>query len=715
MAEETWNSVAGDAQVGSLVQAGHIEVVHVHEPSGRPPRAPCQLPPEIQHFENREGEQARAFQATEDWFGGGSDPARPLIISISGLTGVGKTTLGFRLARRLQESCPDGVLYADLDEGRREGTTDIADVLRQMLRALGVPQDEVERPLSARHRHYLDETRHRRLVVVLDNVRRFEGEAELLMPASAGSAVVLVGPRTPADLDPGVAVELPLRPLTEEHAVQLLLRVAGDPEPAADREAAAELARLCAGLPAALRVAGRWVRRHRRRGWARLLADLTIELQENGVPETEPVWNATYHDLGAPARTLYRLLAAEPGPVIGPQAAVALLGAGAEVAEEALEELEDAGLLDLVPDLDDDHDPDDDPAVRLRMHALVRAHALRRAASDAAGGETAGGRQRNIRWHLRQAQRADELGAGKRMTLAARVSALPGTPDVDFRGKSAALRWLHTERRVLHACVRVAYEAGLDAESWALCEPLWTHQLDHPGSADDIDSFSIGRDAALRAEDLPAAIRMRCQLARPLWESERFAEAGRELDAAVSAAALLGSGHRDRKLYASALEFRGRLQAEQGAWAAAVPDYEHSLRLHQQIENPYGEMLLTYLLGQASAGLDELDRAAEDLGRAHAMARELERERMTARTGFALGRVLLRLGRPAEAHRLYEAALDGARRRRSTSEQVRVLEALAELYGAEGDPDAAEQCLAAARALRSRPQVLSDESGSDRP
>ncbi|SHL76962.1 tetratricopeptide repeat protein [Streptomyces yunnanensis] len=698
MAEETWNSVAGDAQVGSLVQAGHIGAVHLHgPPSGTQRRTPCQLPLEIRHFEDRDGEQARVLRATEDWLGGGPDPARPLIISISGLTGVGKTTLGFRITRPLLESCPDGVLHADLDEGRRDGAADIADVLGQMLRALGVPQDEVERSLTARRRQYLDETRHRRLVVVLDNVRRFEGEAELLMPASAGSAVVLVGPRTPPDFDPGVAVELPLSPLTEDHAVRLLLRIAGDQTPAADPEAVAELARLCAGLPAALRVAGHWVRRHRRRGWARLLAGLTIELQRNGVPETEPVWNATYHDLGGPARTLYRLLAAEPGPAISPQAAVALLGTGEDAAEEALEELEDAGLLDLVPDLDDDR------AVRLRMHALVRDHARRRAATDAADGEAAGGWQRNIRWHLRQAQRADELWAGKRMTLAARVSALPGAPDVDFQGKTAALRWLHSERRVLHACVRVAHDAGLHAESWALCEPLWTHQLDHPGSADDIDSFTLGRDAALRAGDLPAAIRMRCQLARPLWESERFVEAGRELDAAVSAAALLGSGHQDRKLFASALEFRGRLQAEQGKWSAAVPDYRHSLRLHQQIENPYGEMLLTYLLGQASAGLDELDRSAQELGIAHTMARELKRERMTARTGFALGRVLLRLGRAAEARQLYEAALDAARERRSLSEQVRVLEALGGLYREEGDEGTAERYLAAAHALRSRP------------
>ncbi|MFK0295517.1 AAA family ATPase [Streptomyces sp. NPDC090442] len=704
MAEETWNSVGGGAEVQHLVQAGHIGAVHMHAAgTPAPRRTPCQLPPEIGHFENREEEQSAALEAAGAWLDAQSAD-RPLIIALTGLSGVGKTELAFRLARRLHARCPDGVLYADLDADRRAGAVDTHEALGQLLRTLGVERDWVERSFAARRGQYWDETRHRRLVVVLDNVRGFEAEAALLLPSSPGSVVILAGHHRLDDLEPGTAVELPLRPLADEHAVRLLLHTVDDPALTARPQTAAALAEGCGGLPAALRVAGRWVRRNRRRGWTRLTTELAAELREKGVPDIEHVWDTAYGDLTPQARAAYRLFAALPGVALAPEAATALLGTGSDAAADALAELERAGLLDAGPDPDavDAHPDGDAPAERLRMHDLVRGHARRRAAADGAPDEADDGRRRLLRWLLRQAQRADHLATGGRLTLAPPTAALPDAPDLDFPDKPAALHWLHAERRVLHAGVHLASAAGLHAESWALCEPLWTHLLDHPGSADHIDSFHAGRDAAQRAEDLRATIRMRCQLARPLWESERYEEAGRELDAAVSGAALLGTDAQDRKLYASALEFRGRLQAEQGHWAAAVPDYQRSARLHAEIPNPYGVLLLGYLLGQAWEGLGELDRAEAELTRAHEMAGEQRRERMTARTGFALGRVLRRRGRPEPARALYEAALDGARRRRSTTDEVRVLDALAELVAETGDDAAATAYREAARAVRER-------------
>ena len=152
-------------------------------------------------------------------------------------------------------------------------------------------------------------------------------------------------------------------------------------------------------------------------------------------------------------------------------------------------------------------------------------------------------------------------------------------------------------------------------------------------------AFRTGRDAAQRAGHLAALVRMRCQLARPLWEQERYEEAETEVGLAVGGARLLGGApaHDEQKLWASALEFRGRVRSEQGDWASAVPDFEESRQIHTRIQNAYGVLLQTHLLGQAAAALGEQDRAATLLARAHAMAQEQERERMTARTGFELG------------------------------------------------------------------------------
>ncbi|MEV0227044.1 tetratricopeptide repeat protein [Streptomyces sp. NPDC050704] len=738
------NQVGGQARIGNVVQSGHIEHFHLHGAEVPPPR---QLRPEIRNFVDRDTEQARVFRAAGEWQG----EDRPLVVSLSGLSGVGKTTLAFRLARRLVDEwgADSGVLYVDLEPLRRDGGVEVAAALGELLSALGVREEWLGRTYEARSAQYWDRTRDKRFVVLVDNVR-FGSEAEALLPASEGSVAVVVSHGPLYDLGGDDAVEIPLSPLPDEDAVRLLTGIVGDTGLVDEPAATGELVRLCGGLPAALQVAGRWVRRHRRHRPERLLAGFAEELRERGIPVVEAVWDAAYEDLAEPARRLYRLFPAGPAPDLPLAAITALLGEGPDAAEDALQELENAGLVE-----GEEGEGENAGEGRLRMHDLVRVHAARRAEGEGSGEgfgshggggsggfgpgdgetadagphgtgtgtgigagagagdgdpvnpgpdpglrETADARRRITRWYLRQAQRADRLAAGPRMTFGAEAHPVLGAPDVEFGGKAHALRWLAAERHALCACVRIAYEDGADADAWALCEPLWTHHLDHPHHPDVVEAFRTGLAAARRAEHLAAAVRMRCQLARPLWERGDYAEAARELDAAVSGARLLPDS--ERKLRASALEFRGKLRAVQEEWEAAVPDFEASLRIHQELPNPYGVLLLTHLLGQCAAGLGQLDSARELLTRAHQDAREQRRERMTARTGFELGRVLQRLERVDEARALYEAALASARERESTFDEARVHDALGDLAERTGDTTAARTHREAAAEIRRR-------------
>ncbi|PAZ17262.1 hypothetical protein CLM62_03125 [Streptomyces sp. SA15] len=293
---------------------------------------------------------------------------------------------------------------------------------------------------------------------------------------------------------------------------------------------------------------------------------------------------------------------------------------------------------------------------------------------------------------------------------------MPGTLDVLFErpgdaphvGKRRAHRWLESERHALFACVRIAHAVGVEGEwgtdeAWALCEPLWTHFLDHPHYADHIDAFRTGVAAAQRAGDVRAVIRMRCQLARPLWEQGDFEASDRELSHALRAVeAALGKSKDERKLAASAREFRGMLRAAQGDWASAAADFEASRAEHAGIGNAYGVTLQTYRLGEALAHLGELERAAELLARARVEFEEGGRIRLTARAEYALGGVLARLGRADEARELYLTALAGSRGRGGSRDEARVLEALAELAAGESRAAEAEEHRAAARAVRER-------------
>ncbi|MCT7353052.1 hypothetical protein N4P33_12830 [Streptomyces sp. 15-116A] len=645
---------------------------------------PYQVPPETAHFVDREEEQARAFRAVAGWDG----QSRPLCLALSGLGGTGKTELAFRIVRAVRDRYPDGVLYVDLDELRRDGAVEVSDALGDLLRSLDVSPEWLGHTFKARCRQYWERTDGKRLVVVVDNAR-YGSEVVPLLPASGAGLVVVTSHGPLYDLESGAVTELELAPLDDPHARELLRRLVDDPRLDAEPEAAAGLIGLCSGLPAALHVAGRWIRRHRRRPLARLLTDLTAELNDKGLPMVERVWDAAYRTLGPHAALLYRLLSAAPGASLTPDAATALLGRGHDAADDALEELENAGLLDT-------------RSARVRLPDLLRAHAARCAARHGDEAEAAEGARRIVRWYLRQAQRADAVAAGTRLTLAPPVPPLPGTSDVPFATPAGALGWLEDERHALFACVRTAHALGLDTEAWSLCEPLWTHYLDHPHPADVTDAFRTAVHAAQRTEDTRALIRMRCQLARPLWEQARFDEARHEMTQARTAAASLGHSPGERKLAASVREFTGSLHAAQGDWARAATEFEASLRVHREIGNTYGAMLQTYRLGQAVAEVGDLQRAAELLESAHAQARELGRARMTARTGFALGTALHRLGRHDAARDLYEAALTGARDRAAEHEEARVLTALATLADDTGHQEEAHRHRTAAQAIRER-------------
>ncbi|MFJ2862475.1 tetratricopeptide repeat protein [Kitasatospora sp. NPDC087314] len=682
MAKENTNRVDGQVHAGAIVQAHTIGQLHVHPAA--PPAVPWQLPPGLGHFADRTGEQAQVLAAAAD----GAETGGPLLVALSGMGGIGKTALGFQLARELRGRgrCPDGILHLDLDDLRREGAVEVADALGKLAHDLA-PAVPLPPGYADRRRHYWAATQDKHLVLVLDNARS-GAEVLPLLPASASAVVIVTSHGRLHDLDGTRSVELPLGPLTGEDATGLLHATVADPRLAADPDATAELARRCAGLPAALQVAGRWVRKHRHRELRRLIDELTAELHREGVPMVEAVWDAAYASLTPGAARLYRLLPHHPGPVITVQAAAALLGTGPAPAEDALDELEQAGLLHPRPD-------------GLHQHDLLRGHALRRATGDPE--DTAAVRRRLVRWYRRQAARADLLAAGPRLTVArpaAEEPALAEVPDIPLADPHQAMHWLEGEHLALYGCVRIAHEDGLDADAVALCEPLWTHFLDHQHYADAIDAFGRGAASADRADDPLAVVRMRCQLARPLWEQRRYQEAAEHLRIAVARARLLGDTPDERKLRASAVEFRGKLASVQGDWAAAVPDFEAAREEHLAIDNPYGVMLQTYLLGRAAVALGQPDRAIALLTEAHTTATALRRDRMSARTAYELATALRGAGRHAEAAPLYRHALTSARARRSTTDQLRVLDTLTTFHEELGDPDTAEACRTEATRLR---------------
>ena len=170
----------------------------------------------------------------------------------------------------------------------------------------------------------------------------------------------------------------------------------------------------------------------------------------------------------------------------------------------------------------------------------------------------------------------------------------------------------------------------------------------------------------------------------------------------MSALELLGDSERDRKLAASAVEFRGMLKGARGEWNAALADFAGSRDMHRAIPNPYGVLLQTYRMGEASAKAGDLETAHRLLSEAHTGFVAKKRERLIGRSAFALASVLYRLGRTDEARELYQQSLGQADKRRSGFDLARVHDALAELDTAEGHLVEAEEHRRAAQTLRRR-------------
>ncbi|MGW0736104.1 hypothetical protein [Streptomyces sp. NPDC002851] len=656
-----------------------------------------QVPPSPLHFVNRNSEQAVVLDAVDAWRG----HERPLCVAAHGLGGMGRTELAFRLVHAVAGRYPDGVLCVDLDELRRGGVVDDHDVLGELLRMLDVGPEWRELSRGRRARHYWSLTHGKRLILIVDNART-GAEVLPLLPASGDSLVIVTSAGPLYELERGAVVELPLPPLEDEHARELLGRLVDrhDPRLTAEPDKVERLLQLCAGIPAVLQVAARWLRRHHRRSLERLLAELTDNVTEKGIPVVEELWDTTCRELGPEAALLYRLLPAHPGTSLTPQAATALLGRGRDAADAAIEELEDAGLL---------FERDG----RLRLHEPVRAHARRwtekAGAMDGAEDERGAAKLRLIRWYLRQAQRADLLAAGRRLSRAPEVRERPGAPDVGFADKQAALRWLDSERHALFACVADAYARGLNTECWALCDPLWTYQLDHPHPVDILEAFRTGLAAARRASDLGATVRLLTKVAYVLWKQQDFEAADACLTQAESGARSLGEGTDDRKLQGSVLEFRGMWHSARGEWRTAARYFEASRQVHREIGNAYGVLLQNYRWGEALAELGEARSALVLLEEAHTMARDDNRTRLGGRTAFALGGVLRTLGRGDEARAYYDVALDGARSRDAGRDEERILLALARLAEDHGDADAARRHRQDARELRERNGGLLDQ------
>ncbi|MEV7868718.1 tetratricopeptide repeat protein [Streptomyces sp. NPDC088124] len=658
---ESHNELSGTVH-GPAIQAG---VVHgdIHINSGRSSadRTPWQLPPLVRVID-----RSTELTALERHRARAAGEGRSALAAMSGLGGVGKTTLALRWLHTLRLQFPGGQLHADLGAQSPDGPAHPGEILARFLRALGVPPQQIPAPLAERASLYRSLTANQRLVVLLDDAAT-AAQVRPLLPAGGNVTAVTSRRRlTGLTVDGGYPVHL--EPLAPEAAVELLSDTLSDRRVTEQPEDARTLVELCAGLPLAVRVAGARLAARPGRSISTMVRALTKEhrrleaLAIDGDHNVGAALDLSYQALSPAAARLYRLLGLHFGPEFDTSVASALLTAEDD-ATESLEALHDASLLvDAAGD-------------RHRFHDLVRLHATAKAGEDESPQERVRAMRRIADHYLASATRAEEIVDPQHRTMARDYGA--GSVVVADVGSSseAALDWLERELPNLMAVIRQARSAGFPTVCWQLADALWPLFLRRKFYDDWCAAHREGLAAARDLGDSAAECRMLTSGGVGKLGSGNPGDALGMFERAAQL--FLEQG--DRLGHARTLNYCGLALHRLGR-----PDEAVELFLRAATELPlHGDKraggLAMLNLADVTLATGQAEEAIRQAGTAHTTLRGEGDTYNVARAAILLGRGYLALNRLDRAGELLSSALATLRGMAANYEMARALGSLAEL------------------------------------
>lgn len=633
-----------------LVQARDVHGgVHFHTVDRSPQAVPRQLPGDVRGFVNRLDELAALNRLLAD---DGRDGSHVTLSIITGTAGVGKTSLALRWSHRIRHRFPDGQLHVNL-RGYDPGVPAAPEqVLDRFLRALGVPPTAIPTDAEDRAALYRSRLADRRILVVLDNAATV-GQVRPLLPGTDSCLVIVTSRSRLSGLvsrDGGRRLTLGM--LTEGDSVALLHDICVDYRGDDDPGELTQLARLCARLPLALRIAAERAAsrpfmpltelirdlRDESALWAALTAD---DDEESDAVPTVFAWS--YRSLTTDAARLFRLLGLHPGPAFGTAAAAALCAEPEQRVRHILDVLVGAHLLEH------------SAPGRYQLHDLLRAYATDQVRHLESQQEQRDALQRVLDWYLHTADAA--LAATLPFN---RTVSLDGSANVTpllFSTPAEAQTWFDAERDNLVAATRAAADSGLPRTAWQLAAVLrgvFMHR-------NDFDSWlatgQIGLTAARTLGDRYGEAEVLESLGKAHFQARRLAESAGHHRAALAIRREIG----DQFGTAVSINALGLLGLRHRQLTESLAHFTQSLNIFEQLGNRRWTALLLSNLGETRYELGDLDQAAELLHQALAVQREIGDRGQEGNSLFFLAMTLRELDRVDEARAAIEAALAIAR------------------------------------------------------
>ncbi|WP_246258599.1 AfsR/SARP family transcriptional regulator [Amycolatopsis anabasis] len=597
-----------------------LGVARPREPKPPPRKARNELPADVGELAGRERELARLTAPDE--------AAGVTVDAVDGVAGAGKTALAVRAAHLIRERYPDGCLVVDL-HGHTEGRSPLSPqrALRRLLRTTRVDDNRIPDDLDELVAVWRSVTAELRLLLVLDDAAGAE-QVRPLVPAGPGSKVLVTSRQRLSGLDVNRRISLGV--LGSDAAEALLASIVGAPRAGRERDAVRELARLCGRLPLALRIAG--ARLQNRPTWtfdylATRLADDERRLGELSVADrsVEAALRLSYDQLPAAEQRAFRVLGRCPSVELDRLALGAMLGCPPEEAEQALESLVDANLLEQ-------------PAAgRYRLHDLVAVFA--RQLSAAAPPEVvAAARTGALRLYVTAARCTSDWG-------------LPGFPtgpelgDNPFTGWADAAAWLDAAGGELVDVVAHAAAIGeVDYACW-IAEGL----VDYLTRQGRFHECRTALEIALPLVDQATDERMICSLRFCLGFAygmqTHFDQARTWVADALRLSRQLGY----RREEARALGTLGAIATAEGRHSQATGDLVEAMALAAELGDDWLISMGTSYLGYIHHMQGRHEQALDSFAQCQLLGEKIDSPRMTGTALCAYGTVHLHLGRFAEA------------------------------------------------------------------
>ncbi|WP_051187772.1 AfsR/SARP family transcriptional regulator [Nocardia tenerifensis] len=661
----------------------HQEILSAEPPAPsapEEPRVPVQLPPDITDFVGREElthELAEVLAAES-----GSRP----VIAITGLGGVGKTTLAVHLAHRTRERYPDGLLYLDLG-GMDEHPRSADMLLAVALRAFGVEPGDLPSGLTERIDLWRNIMAGKRVLLVLDNARDVAHLTPLL-PGSGTAAVLVTSRSSLAELFGARLV--PLDVLTQDEAWTLLERTVSARRLSAEPDAAHEIVRACGHLPVSLRIVG--ARLSSRPTWslaaiAERLADERGRLAELAVGNTsvESVFRDSYRQLAPELARAFVLVAFSDAPDLSVAAIAALIDREQADAERICETLVDLSMLQT-PERG-----------RYRYHDLLRVFA-RGVADRAQRLEWPQAMRRLIDFYLASAKNIVELrdpGVGTDYYAATEMAGQR------FADEKQCAAWAMSERFGLVALYRQVAELA-DARTRTLAVDLALSLAVGGDAGEHLPQVAHVLEALSRAaeDDGDHRTMARAQLAAAVARLVGMADLSAARTLRNAGALLQDLGDGPGAILAE--QMLGTAMAYQENVDLAVAHFRRAIELGRQHGNRWVEGMGWGTLARAYGNAGRWPEALDAAERALRIARLVGSLRLESMALHELGFATWPAD-PARARALCEQALDVARRDGRRHQEGWALARLAEVTLYSGD--AATAVPIAAEAVRALTEV----------